>query len=356
MPETAQLERWFIPQPLRFAGSLRLSPVWIGLLLAAILLAGFLMLEWALGRFEALLAPDAAPERGEDFRVSLVMLVLAAYLPAAQLAGLRASRRALDALRPLLGCSAGEFAVLRGQMGSVHRLRYTCSATAGLLIGFLALVAVEPDWGDYGLLYYYPEAVSHRILGPILGLLTAILIHSRVSDSRRLSRLGREQVEIDLLDRRALAPFARLGLQNALIFIGGISITLLFLADMGAAPGFVNLLIFLFLLQGATATVGMVLPVLGIRDRIREAKREALDECRERIRRARDAWKESNGGAPGQGTGMADLLAYRSLIESVPEWPFNAPLLTRLLLYLAIPMGSWVAGAMVERGLDRLLD
>jgi hypothetical protein len=53
---------------------------------------------------------------------------------------------------------------------------------------------------------------------------------------------------------------------------------------------------------------------------------------------------------------MADLVAYRSLIESVPEWPFNAPLLTRLLLYLAIPLASWVAGAMVERGLDRLLD
>jgi hypothetical protein len=53
---------------------------------------------------------------------------------------------------------------------------------------------------------------------------------------------------------------------------------------------------------------------------------------------------------------MADLLAYRSLIEAFPEWPFNAPLLTRLLLYLAIPLGSWIAGAMVERGLDRLLD
>ena len=133
MSETAQLERSLIPQPLRFADSVRLTPAWLGLLLVAALLGSFLLLEWALGRFEALLAPYAPPERGEDFRVSLVMLVLAAYLPAAQMAGLRASRRALDELRPLLHCSAGEFAVLRGEMGSVHRLGYYCSAIAGLL-------------------------------------------------------------------------------------------------------------------------------------------------------------------------------------------------------------------------------
>jgi len=356
MAETAQLERLFVPQPLRFAGSLRLSPAWIGLLLAAALLGGFLLVELAFGRFEALLAPDAPPERGEDFRVSLVMLVLAAYLPAAQMAGLRASRRALDELCPLLHCSAEKFAVLRGEMGSVHRLGYYCSAIAGLLIGTLALVAVEPDWGDYVLQRNYLEAISHRILGPTLGLLTGILIHSRISDSRRLSRLGRERVEVDLLDPRSPAPFARLGLQNALIFIGGISIMLLFLADLGAAPGLVGVLVFLFLLMAVSATISMVLPAFGIRERIREAKREALDDCRERIRRTRDAWKESAGGATGEETGMADLLAYRSLIENVPEWPFNAPLLARLLLYLAIPLGSWVAGAMVERGLARLLD
>jgi hypothetical protein len=354
MAEAVKLDPPPVPQPLRFADSLGLSPIQIGASLGAVLLGGFLLVEWALGRFELMLALDAPPERGEDFRVSLVMLVLVAYLPAAQLAGLRASRRAVDELRRLLHCSEDEFVALRGEMGSVHRLGYCCSAIAGLLISILALVAVEPDWAaDYGLLRHYPEAISHRILGPLLGLLTGILIHSRISDSRRLSRLGRERVEVDLLDPRHLAPFARLGLKNALIFIGAISITLLFLADMGAAPGFVKVLVFLFLLLGAIATIGMVLPVLGIRDRIREVKREALEDCRERIRHTIDA---SQGGARGEGTGMADLVAYRSLIEAVPEWPFNAPLLTRLLLYLAIPMGSWIAGAMVERGLDRLLD
>jgi hypothetical protein len=284
------------------------------------------------------------------------MLVLVAYLPAAQMAGLRASRRTLNELRPLLRCSAGEFSALRDGMGSVHPLGYRCSAITGLLIGVLAMVAVEPDWGKYGVLQYHLESVLPRILGPILGLLTGILIYSRVSDSRRVSRLGREQVAVDLLDPPALTPFARLGLQNALIFIGAISIGLLFLADMGAAPGMAKVLVFVLVLSGGTATIVMLLPVLGIRERIRGAKREALEDCRARIRSVRDAWKAGSSETRVQGAGLADLLAYRSLIESVPEWPFNAPALRRLLLYLAIPLGSWIAGAMVERGLDRLLD
>jgi hypothetical protein len=241
-------------------------------------------------------------------------------------------------------------------MGSVRPVGYRCSAIIGLLIGVLAMVAVEPGWANYSVLQHYPEAISHRILGPMLGLLTGILIHSRVSDSRRLSRLSRERVEVDVLDPPALAPFARLGLQNALIFIGAISIGLLFLTDMGAAPGLARVLGFLFLLSGGTATIVMLLPVLGIRERIRRAKRQALEDCRERIRSVGDAWKAGSSQTRAEGAGLADLLAYRSLIESVPEWPFNAPSLRRLLLYLAIPLGSWIAGAMVERGLERLLD
>jgi hypothetical protein len=356
MTDAAQLGRLRLPQPLRFADSVRLSPAWIGMILAAALVVGFLLLEWVLGRFSVLLAPDAPPAGAEDFRVSLVMLVLAAYLPAAQMAGLRASRRALDELRPLLRCSAGEFSALRGGMGSVRSWGYRRSAITGLLVGILVMVAVEPGWVSIGVLKHYPEAISHRILGPVLGLLTAILIHSRVSDSRRLSQLSRERVEVDVLDPPALAPFARLGLQNALIFIGAISIGLLFLADMGAAPGLARVLVFVFLLSGGAAALVMVLPVLGIRERIRGAKREALDECRERIRSLRDAWNSGSSRARAERAGLADLLAYRSLVESVPEWPFNAPSLKRLLLYLAIPLGSWIAGAMVERGLDRLLD
>ena len=56
------------------------------------------------------------------------------------------------------------------------------------------------------------------------------------------------------------------------------------------------------------------------------------------------------------GAKLPGLLAYKNAIESVREWPFDAPTLTRFFLYVAIPLGSWVGGALVERLLGAALD
>jgi hypothetical protein len=40
----------------------------------------------------------------------------------------------------------------------------------------------------------------------------------------------------------------------------------------------------------------------------------------------------------------------------VRDWPFDASVLLRFVLYLLIPLGSWVAGALVERFVDTIFD
>ena len=50
-----------------------------------------------------------------------------------------------------------------------------------------------------------------------------------------------------------------------------------------------------------------------------------------------------------------ELVAYEARIESVREWPFDSGTLSRFLLYLALPLGSWAGGALVERAIDGLL-
>ena len=60
---------------------------------------------------------------------------------------------------------------------------------------------------------------------------------------------------------------------------------------------------------------------------------------------------------PGfEGRPAVAVLAFENRIESVREWPFDAPTLTRFFLYVAIPLGSWVGGALVERLLGAALD
>jgi hypothetical protein len=52
---------------------------------------------------------------------------------------------------------------------------------------------------------------------------------------------------------------------------------------------------------------------------------------------------------------IAEIIAYRSMIENIRNWPFDNPTIIRFALYLFIPLGSWLGGALVERGLDLLL-
>ncbi len=103
----------------------------------------------------------------------------------------------------------------------------------------------------------------------------------------------------------------------------------------------------------AVATLALLIPVRGVRDRIRRAKRAGLAELEDELRRSRDAAVKGDLRVQGH---LADLLAYRAFVEGLREWPFDTSTLVRFALYTLIPVGSWLSGAFVERLLDRVLD
>ena len=51
-----------------------------------------------------------------------------------------------------------------------------------------------------------------------------------------------------------------------------------------------------------------------------------------------------------------ELLSWEARVEAVREWPIDARALRRFGLYLLIPLLSWSGGALMERGIDALLD
>jgi len=53
---------------------------------------------------------------------------------------------------------------------------------------------------------------------------------------------------------------------------------------------------------------------------------------------------------------LTDLLAYKTQVESTPEWPFDSSTLLRFGLYLLIPVASMIGGALVERVVDMVLE
>jgi hypothetical protein len=217
-------------------------------------------------------------------------------------------------------------------------------ATLGFLTPYIALPIPEAPWSPST---WSVEVVWHRVLGPVILLCLCWLGYAVVTVSARLSRLARKLDRIDLLDLSALAPFTRLGLTNALLVIGGLSISSLMLLETGLGAT-------ALLIGGPTfavAVLALLLPVRGVHQRIRQSKEEELRRVNDAISKQRSAFDSPDAG---QRTGLlADLVAYRGLIEDVPEWPFTSSTYTRLFLYMLIPVVSWGLGILAEEIVGR---
>ena len=110
-------------------------------------------------------------------------------------------------------------------------------------------------------------------------------------------------------------------------------------------------------IPAVVSTTGvMLLPMRGLRARILEAKQAEIAHVDAAIQGDPSGLAGSSIRTRADGLSLADLLAYREFVRSVSEWPFDAPMRARYLLYVAIPLGSWLGGAFVERMLDVALN
>ncbi len=159
-----------------------------------------------------------------------------------------------------------------------------------------------------------------------------------------------QRSDIDLLNLEDLYVFGRSGLRGALACLVGMSIGGLFFLDSGiglwAVPTF-------FALGLGIGLVVLLRPAREVQSLIRAVKSEELLRLEPLLRQARD--DSLKGDASTQGR-LTDLLAYQDRLESTPEWPFDSSTLLRFGLYLLIPVGSMVGGALVERVVDIVLD
>ena len=330
------------------------SPLRLALVTAGTLFATFFALEALFGRF-AVVFGDGGDNPARDpqinFRLTLVMILLVAYLPAAYTLGVRGARRALEDLRPYFleeGDATQRAArVGRFELQGLRRARW---------LG-VALALAIPFWVDRSLdvwsLWNYPvEPIFQRVLLPALGWFAGSFLYSVSVESRQLSQIGRDQIQVDLLDLRSFAPLTRQGLRYALLVVGLISIVTLFLVGY-QKHGIFSVVLIANAGALAAAAAGLLLPLRGARQAIVAAKRSELDWCDAALRRARAALERDT--APSGSRSIADLVAWRGVVAAVPEWPLDAPTLRRFVLVLGLPIGSWLGGAFVERVVDFVL-
>lgn len=347
---TSIRDRWAASwDPARIASS-STAPIWMGVSIAL----GYLAIHWA---FDAVylvtvgFPPGVEPAwRSDLWWPDLVNAVLTGYLPAAQALAQRGVARDLAALRHALRCSDAEFAAIRRDAASGGPVGRTLPLF-GFLIG-IVIVFTDPSLS---------QGATHSLSDPrfvwalprtaIFAWLVARLVVSDFNTTRIYTDLGRNRVEIDLLNLNELALFARRGLRSALTWVLFSCLFSLFWFGGNAAQANLPLLV----LTLTMASAAFALPVTAVRNNVLTVKRAELERLGEEIRGERERAFAPPSRQSNPSPRLANLIAYYRLIESAREWPTDAANLLRFLLYMLLGLGSWLGGAVVERALDNAL-
>jgi hypothetical protein len=302
--------------------------------------------------------PGAVTDRPEQYWRSFVssnvlLNGLAGYSIAAMAYGVRAQANALRRLRPVLNLRPAEYEAACARACRFHRTPLAfAGAGLSLLLVLLILVASpltdpfpRPDW-DQPNLYW---VIWSNVVATWLA--TRFVLHELLSLAA-LSRLGSRHARVDLWDPRPLTPFTRRGLESVLTVMIATALLLTFVLG-----GFASLIVPVFVgLMVAVALLAFFLPLFGVHLRMREAKWRRLDSLHAEIRRREEALEAGEDPARGEAaTALPALLALRDATAAAREWPIDLPAVGRLVLYVAIGLGSWLGAALVEHGLESWL-
>jgi hypothetical protein len=296
---------------------------------------------------------DGQPFWWTPWRLEVVFAVILGYVLACGEWIVRSAQRDLDATAPVLELAPSELAAERVGLGLFSPLVLLAATLGGASVGIVvhSLVNALLPPGHSAL-----DDRAWRLLRDVaIWVLSVRLVLVMIATSLRVSRLSERAARIDLLDLRGFAPLARIGLRSALAFTLAVSLIAAMSSDEVALP--VTLATVAIVAAVGALTVPM--PVRGVHRAIRAAKEGELLSVRAAIARARGA-----ALAPGaEGVGgtqdaprLGGLLALEARIAGVSEWPFDVGTFVRFALFLALPLGSWTAGALVERLVSRVLD
>ena len=343
-----------LPWESKLALAIPLSPIVAGLTLSGCLVVLHIAVQAALGFPQRLPDDGGTAPLGPALRSGVVVSLLIGYVLSAGRVVMRLSAKELSHLEaPDVAGSDAEAARLAVPKSTLTRSRVAgvlgAAIALGLVISYVVrLPGFEPAWFRTWE-FWASEWIWVWVYLPLLlwGVARGIWFSS--VGTQEMTNVGARDLPIDLLDPTPREQFGRVALRNSLVWIVGLSLASLLFFDFGI--GLTEILVLTPVL--AIGTASFFVPVARVRRRIRETKRAELGRVDEELRVLRDRQAAGIAEPPGR---LADRLAWRRHVLEVSDWPFDVPTLTRLGLYLLIPIGSWICGALVENLVDRLLD
>jgi hypothetical protein len=212
----------------------------------------------------------------------------------------------------------------------------------GAVLGYLSLWAgggaVPDGWLE-------ACAIAEAVL---MYAMLAWVIYNSVAASRLMTVLHRKPLRVDPFD---VTPFQSIGRQSlvlALVFVGGITLSILFLAFRSESVRFVEfwmsflppalvpvLIFFLFMLP-----THRVLSAAKARE-LESVRRHIVTSCRALAQRI-----ESGQDSLAFSQQVLALSTYEKRLEQMPTWPYNISMLRTLFFSVLLPAATFGARAL----------
>ncbi len=298
---------------------------------------------------DALGAPSSQP-RTDGLFVALLFLQIGYFVASVPFLS-RAGRQCLESLAGQLREDTPGLRDIRARFGEGRISGLRWAALPGLL---LAAASQEIQFARLSSFIDAPRWALGELWTVLAAWVTwslAFWLIVRVLlDVNAIRRLGRDYVVIDLIRIQPLVAFSRYGLQLAGLIVGIIALWAIsavvlaaFLSPGGPATSN-EIVILMFVIYLALTMGAFTYPQLGIRENMSAHKHLAAEQITRQLPHVHEEFPPQQGNAEQ----LAALLAVRSHIQTLPDWPIGQHTRIRLALYLFIPLLSWVAAAVVE--------
>jgi hypothetical protein len=297
----------------------------------------------------------SGPFNADLWRSGMSAPVLIAYVLLIQPPLRRLRDGAIEAFRPLVPVDDDDFRRSLAKASLFSRRREWLAMGIGVAGGLLA----HQPWDYSG-----PFWAWGSVWLPLYGLLSGVLlygllgwfIYHALSSTRLFSGLRRHTVEINVFDLGFLEPIGRWSLGIALAFIGGDTLSLLFLSW----PTIDTETIIIYIPLILAPVLVFFLNMRSTHDIIVEAKGRDLRMVRDSL--AAGSQMLRNRAEKGQVEEMEALLdsftawvTYENRVKEVPEWPYTESIMRRLVVSMLLPLGVIVVQALVFELALRLL-
>jgi hypothetical protein len=183
--------------------------------------------------------------------------------------------------------------------------------------------------------------IGQAVLWTSVGMVLSFRLHTAFA----FNALGRS-VRLDLLDLRAISPFAKNGVDDVLAI--AILLAMSTLQSLDAQFRFENYASAMQLAAPGSAFL-FILPMLSIHRRLVVLRKDYVTEMNRQIAAA------SRERSPAKIQQLESLMQHRDRIRDTSTWPLDFSIYSRLVFYIILPPIAWLGAAFVELGVDRIL-